>query len=63
MDKNNFYKLLRYAALFGDVVYILWLLYNGIDEGFKGINTVQGLAATGMILLLILNIALLNNKR
>jgi len=63
MDKSNTYKLLRYAALFGDAVYILWLLYNGIDEGFRGINTVQGVAVMGMIVLLILNIILLSHKR
>jgi hypothetical protein len=60
MNKNNFYKPLKYMALFGDVIYILWLLYNGIGEGFKGINTVQGVAVMGMILLLILNIILLS---
>jgi hypothetical protein len=59
MNKNNFYTLLRYAALFGNVIYILWLLYNGIDEGFRGINTVQGIAVMGMMVLLILNIVLL----
>jgi hypothetical protein len=63
MNKNNFYKLLRYATLFGDAIYIFWLLYNGIDEGFRGINTVQGIAVIGIILLLTLNIVLLSHKR
>ena len=62
MNKNSFYKPLRYIALLGNGIYILWLLYNGIDEGFKGVNSVQGVAVTGMVILLILNIILLNQK-
>ncbi len=35
MDRN-FYKILCYAAILGDVLFILWISFNAIDEGFKG---------------------------
>jgi len=35
MNINYFYKLLRYAAILGNAVYIFWILQNGIDEGFN----------------------------
>ena len=62
MNKSVLVKLLRYNALALDALYVLWLLYNGIDEGFKNILSVQGVASLGMIVLLILNIFLLTNK-
>jgi hypothetical protein len=54
---------IRYLALFGDIVYILWILYNGIDEGFRSIASVQSVALLGLIILLILNIFLLTSRR
>jgi hypothetical protein len=59
---RQLYSLLKYFAIFLNSVYILWLLYNGIDEGFKG-NAVTVIAPLGMIFLLILNIILLYNKK
>jgi hypothetical protein len=56
-------KSLKYIALVGNTVYILWILRNGIDEGFKGIGTVQAVSLTGLVFLLILNIILLWRQR
>lgn len=50
-------NLIKYIVIIGDVAYILFLLYNGIDEGLK--FNVQSIAPIGMIFLLILNIFLL----
>ncbi len=36
MNINLVFKLLRFAAVFGNVVFVLWILYNAIDEGFQG---------------------------
>ncbi len=69
MNNNNLtqaskiYSLLLYVAVIGNVAYILFLLYNGIDEGFKNIGRVQSIAPIGMIFLLILNIFLLYMKK
>ena len=57
------HKTLRNIALCGDVIYILWVLYNGIDEGFKNIGSVQAIVLIGLILLLAINIFLLLCKR
>ena len=58
MDKDLLLKLLRYAAILGNVVYILWVTYNGINEGFSG-SPVQIVSYIGLVALLILNIVLL----
>jgi hypothetical protein len=60
---SKIYNLLWYVAIIGDVVYVLWILYNGIDEGFKDIGSVESIALIGLIFLLILNIALLYRPR
>ncbi len=48
-------KFLRYAALAGNVIYILWIVRNGIDEGFKGVGSVQAVSLAGLLCLLVLN--------
>jgi hypothetical protein len=52
---------LRYAAIAGDVVFVLWVTYNGIDEGFRG-TPVQMASFVGLIVLLGLNAALLATR-
>jgi len=52
-------RYLIYLALFGDGIYILWIFYNAVDEGFRGITSIQGISAIGLIILLVLNIVLL----
>ena len=62
MTKNLVFSLLRIAAIAGNVVFILWITYNGIDEGFKG--TLPEIASyIGLTSLLILNIVLLSVKK
>jgi len=50
-------RTLGRIAIIGNVIYILWLLRNAIDSGFK-IN-VEAVAVMGLLFLLIFNIALL----
>ncbi len=52
-------KLLRYIALAGNTIFILWIVYNGIDEGSRSIGRVEVVSLTGLLLLLALNIILL----
>lgn len=56
-------KAIRNIVLIGDVLYILWIVYNGIDEGFRNIGSVQAIALIGLIILLALNITLLSKSR
>ncbi len=57
--RSRIYNLIRHTAIFGNVMYILWILYNGIDEGFKDIASIQGLSYLGLLVLLALNLFLL----
>ena len=56
-------KQLKYLALFGDIIFIFWIVYNGIDEGFKNIATIQGIVPLVLIVLLILNVTLLYKSK
>ena len=57
MKNSTINKLLRYAVITGNAVFILWITYNGIDEGFSG-TMVQKVSYVGLLILLILNIIL-----
>jgi hypothetical protein len=62
MGKDNTYKLFRYAAILGDMVFVLWITYNGIDEGFKG-TSIQVVSYISLMILLILNTVLIYRKK
>jgi hypothetical protein len=53
------FKYLRYIAITGDAIYVLWILRNGINEGFHTIKSVQAISLSGLLLLLALNLYLL----
>ena len=55
--------MLRYLAIAGNIVFVLWILYNGIDEGFQATAPTQILLYIGMMLLLSLNAALLSTGK
>jgi hypothetical protein len=59
---DNWYKLFRYLAIFGNLIFILWITYNGIDEGFKG-TIYQKISYISLTTLLILNIILLYRRK
>ncbi len=50
-------------ALFGNAMYILWILYNAIDERGQGISTVQAIVLIGLVFLLALNSIILFKKK
>ena len=56
-------KSLKYIAIAGSVIYILWIIYNAIDEGFQDIGSVQAVAPIGLVLLLVLNLLLLRRQK
>lgn len=58
---GSVHRLLCYAAMLGNVLFILWILSNGIDEGFRG-TPVQVASYVSLILLLTLNTVLLFNR-
>jgi hypothetical protein len=60
---NILMKELKYLVILGDVIFIAWILYNGINEGFKGVTPVQAVSYISLITLLILNIFLLYRNK
>jgi hypothetical protein len=52
-------RSLTFTALCGNVLYVLWVLYNGIDDGFRDIASVQGVVLIGLMILLAINFILL----
>ncbi len=61
-NTSKLYALLKYAAISGNLMYILWILYNGINEGFNA-PPAMFVSYIGILLLLMLNIILLYKKR
>jgi hypothetical protein len=51
-------RWLRYAAIAGNVVYILWITRNGIEAGFRG-RPVEVVSSVGLLVLLALDSVLL----
>ena len=49
---------LTYLVIVGNLVYILWIVRNGINEGFRA-TTVEVVSMVGLLLLLGLNALLL----
>jgi len=63
MNKSNkIYNALRYIAIMGNIIYFLWILYNGISEGFANIATVQNISLIGLMILLLFNAILFFRK-
>jgi len=61
MDKNQFLQIIRYATMSGNILIILWILFNAMDEGFKG-TLPEKISFFVMISLLATNTWLLFNK-
>jgi hypothetical protein len=51
-------KALTYAAIAGNAIFILWVTYNGINEGFRG-TPAQVVSYITLMAVLALDIALL----
>ena len=61
MNSKQLISLLRYAVIGGNIVFILWILFNAMDEGFSG-TIVEKFSAAGLICLLAVNCILLANR-
>lgn len=55
-------KILAYIVLFGNILFILWMLYNAMDEGFTGATGPEIASYIGLTILLILNSVLILRK-
>lgn len=57
------HKYLRSLALVGNGLFILWILYNAIDDGFQNPGSVESIALSGLVCLLLLNSFVLYEKK
>jgi hypothetical protein len=58
-EKSPIIELLSWLAIAGNILFVLWILYNGINESFQGTTiekisyiTLMGLLAANAFLLL-----------
>ncbi len=56
-------SLLSTLAIIGNVLFILWMTFNGIDERGQGATPAMIMSYIGLTLLLILNSVLLFRQR
>jgi hypothetical protein len=56
-------KTIRYIAVVCNAIFVAWLLFNAIDEGFRAVNHVELVSMISLIALLLLNIILLLHRR
>ena len=54
-------NVIQNVAISGNILYFIWIVWNGIDEGSKGIGIVQAISLTGLLILLVINIFLVYN--
>jgi hypothetical protein len=60
-EKSPFIKLLSWAAVAGNILFVLWILYNGINESFQG-TTIEKISYIALMGLLAVNAFLLIRK-
>ena len=63
MKKENspVIKLLSWLAIAGNILFVLWILYNGINESFQG-TTIEKISYIMLMGLLAVNALLLIRK-
>ncbi|MDD4989297.1 MAG: hypothetical protein PHV42_02625 [Candidatus Pacebacteria bacterium] len=52
-------KTLRYLALVGNILFFLWIVWNGIDEGSRQVGRLELFSLGSLLCLLALNFFLL----
>jgi hypothetical protein len=63
MNQNStIYKFLRDIAVAGNIIFVLWILYNGINEGFQG-TPLEVVSYIGLMILLLLNAFLIYRRQ
>ncbi len=61
MKPDRLPRLLTSVALLGNGLFLLWILYNGINEGFQG-TVVEKASFAALLVLLVLNIVVIAGR-
>ncbi len=61
-NTNELIQLVRYAVICGNVFIVLWMLFNGIHEGFKASAVEKFIYLSMFVLLAINTMFLFSNK-
>ncbi len=61
-EKSSFVGMLSLAAIVGNILFVLWILYNGINEGFQG-TTIEKVSYISLMGLMAVNAFLLIRNR
>ncbi|MCX6187807.1 MAG: hypothetical protein NTU43_12590 [Bacteroidetes bacterium] len=61
-SKSPIIELISWAAILGNILLALWILYNGINEGFQG-TAIEKFSYVILITLLSVNAFLLLHKK
>jgi len=62
MENSELYNLCRYLAIAGNIMFFLWILYNGVNESFQG-TPLEIVSYIGLMILLLVNTFLLYNRQ
>lgn len=60
--ENALIEVMRWAAIAGNILFMLWVSYNAVDENFSG-TVYEKLSYIGLMGLLLANIILVLNGR
>jgi hypothetical protein len=61
-EKSTWTEILTWAALAGNILFMLWISYNGIHEHFRG-TVYEKISYIGLMGLLAINCFLILRKR
>jgi hypothetical protein len=59
-NKSPTYKIIRSLVILGDILYFLWIFYNGIDDDFHA-SPMQLVSYVGILILLVVNAIIIYN--
>jgi hypothetical protein len=61
-EKSPIIEMLSFLAIAGNILFVLWILYNGINENFQG-TTIEKISYVTLMGLLTVNAFLLIQNR
>ncbi len=61
-EKNRTLNFLRVVAIAGNVLFVIWILFNAMDVGWRG-TPAEIIASLSLIFILGLNVFLITKKK